>query len=456
MKKIFWALTFAALLPWSIAAQDARQRTIATIIADALDQLPAAKQQDYNNIMNELMSTGTAGIVLLGEMLVPADKGKNASIEHALYGVVSYVTAPDKADKRAEVRKGLAKAIEKCTDNPNRAFLMSQLQRCATVEDIPVFVKYLHDAYLAEWAINGLAHTEGANEALLDLIKKEVAPREKLAYAVGVKRLKTAEPILLEWLKNADAPTQKAIYHALSICGSSASLSTLEKAAKAAKYEWIPETDVTACYLRLLKTMVVNDEGHIAANAAKKLLKDTDKAYVRGAALDVIIETEGKKAVSYILAALKDSNREYRVNALRLSENIADETLYANLAKTLKAKNNKKVKADILNWFGTNHVVSQIDAVITNMDSDDEEIAIAAITAAGKIGGDTALEALIAKLNSNHADAATKALLSFNGKINNNIMKALDADKAIRIAALNLASTRSMDEATDKVFNMLT
>ena len=97
MKKIFWALTFAALLPWSIAAQDARQRTIATIIADALDQLPAAKQQDYNNIMNELMSTGTAGIVLLGEMLVPADKGKNASIEHALYGVVSYVTAPDKA-----------------------------------------------------------------------------------------------------------------------------------------------------------------------------------------------------------------------------------------------------------------------------------------------------------------------------------------------------------------------
>lgn len=296
MKKIFWALTFAALLPWSIAAQDARQRTIATIIADALDQLPAAKQQDYNNIMNELMSTGTAGIVLLGEMLVPADKGKNASIEHALYGVVSYVTAPDKADKRAEVRKGLAKAIEKCTDNPNRAFLMSQLQRCATVEDIPVFVKYLHDAYLAEWAINGLAHTEGANEALLDLIKKEVAPREKLAYAVGVKRLKTAEPILLEWLKNADAPTQKAIYHALSICGSSASLSTLEKAAKAAKYEWIPETDVTACYLRLLKTMVVNDEGHIAANAAKKLLKDTDKAYVRGAALDVIIEAEGQKS----------------------------------------------------------------------------------------------------------------------------------------------------------------
>ncbi|MDC2624684.1 DUF1080 domain-containing protein [Bacteroides ovatus] len=456
MKKIFWALTLAALLPWSIAAQDARQRTIATIIADALDQLPAAKQQDYNNVMNELASTGTAGIALLGEMLVPADKGKNASVEYALHGVVSYVTAPDKADKRTGVRKGLAEAIEKCTDNPNRAFLMSLLQRCATDEDIPVFVKYLNDAYLAEWAINGLAHTEGTNETLLDLIKKDAAPREKLAYAVGVKRLRTAEPILLEWLKNADVPTQKAIYHALGICGSSASLPVLEKAAKAVKYEWIPETDVTACYLRLLKTMVANDKGHIAANAAKRLMKDTDEAYVRGGALDIIIEVEGKKATPYILAALKDANREYRVNALRLSESVADENLYTNLAKTLKTKDDRKVKADILNWFGTNHVMSQIDAVIANMNSNDEEIAIAAITAAGKIGGDAALEALIAKLNSNYADAATKALLSFNGKINDGIMKALDTDKTtIRIAALNLASTRSMDQTADKVFDML-
>ena len=39
MKKIFWALTFAALLPWSIAAQDARQRTICLLYtSDAADE----------------------------------------------------------------------------------------------------------------------------------------------------------------------------------------------------------------------------------------------------------------------------------------------------------------------------------------------------------------------------------------------------------------------------------
>ena len=35
-------LALAALLPWSAVAQDARQRTTATIVADALDQLPAS------------------------------------------------------------------------------------------------------------------------------------------------------------------------------------------------------------------------------------------------------------------------------------------------------------------------------------------------------------------------------------------------------------------------------
>lgn len=439
-----------------MTAQDARQRTVATIVADALDQLPAQKQQSYNRIMDELASTGSAGVTQLSGMLVPADKGKNAAVEYALYGIVSYVTAPDKMKERAEVRKGLAQSIEQCTDNPNRAFLMNMLQRCATAEDASFFAKYLNDPYLAEWAINGLAHTEGTDETLLELLKKGTGNREKLAYAVGVKQLRAAEPVLLEWLKEADTPTQKAIYHALGICGSSESLPILKAAAKSVQYAWVPETDATASYLRLLTTMVANGEGKAAVAAAKSLMKDTDKAYVRGAALEIIVAVEGQKATPYILSALKDNDRAYRVNALRLSESFADESLYTALAKTLKAKGEKQVKTDILNWLGTNHVTSQINAVADNMNATDEEIALAAIGAAGKIGGNTALEALIAALNGKHAAAATKALLSFNGKINDGIMKALEAEQTIQIAALGIASTRSMNETADKVFSMLT
>ena len=119
MKKLFMILALAALLPWSAVAQDARQRTTATIVADALDQLPAERQRTYDSVVKDLASTGAEGINLLVGMLVPADKGKNATLEYALYAVVSYVTGPEKDAERAEVRKGLKESIDKCTDNAN-------------------------------------------------------------------------------------------------------------------------------------------------------------------------------------------------------------------------------------------------------------------------------------------------------------------------------------------------
>jgi len=453
MKKIFLSLALAALLPFSAVAQDARQRTTATIVADALDQLPAARQKTYDSVVKDLASTGAEGINQLAGMLVPADKGKNATLEYALYAVVSYVTAPEKDAERAEVRKGLKEAIDKCTDNANKAFLMNMLQRCATAEDAPFFVKYAKDNYLADWAINGLA-LEGMDDALLELMKNDGACREKLAYAAGDKKLAAAEPILIGWLKDADAKTKKAIYHALGIIGTAKSLPVLGAAAKADKYDWVPETDATSAYLRLIKNLTAkNDKAAIVA--AKALLKPSNKAFVRGAGLEAVVAAEGAKAKALVLAALADNNRDYRVNALRLSENFADDAWYATVAKTLKVKGDKQVKADILNWFGTKKVASQIDAIVANMNSENTEIAEAAIAAASKIGGETALNALVAQLNGKNAKAATAALLSFNGKVNDKVIAALDADKATQIAALGIASTRSMEAAADKVFAML-
>ena len=453
MKKIFLSLALAALLPFSAVAQDARQRTTATIIADALDQLPAERQKTYDSVVKDLASTGADGINQLAGMLVPADKGKNATLEYALYAVVSYVSGPEKDAERAEVRKGLKESIDKCTDNANKAFLMNMLQRCATAEDAPFFVKYANDSYLADWAINGLA-LEGMDDALLELIKNDGACREKLAYAAGDKKLAAAEPILIGWLKDADAKTKKAIYHTLGIIGTAKSLPVLGAAAKAVGYDWEAETDANSAYLRLIKNLAdQKDKAGVAA--AKALLKSANKAFVRGAALEAVVTAEGAKAKTLVTAALADNNRDYRVNALRLSESFADDAWYASVAKTLKAKGDKEVKADVLNWFGAKKVASQIDAVVANMNSANTEIAEAAIAAASKIGGETALNALVAQLNGKNAQAASAALLSFNGKVNDKVIAALDADKATQIAALGIASTRSMEAAADKVFAML-
>ena len=84
MKKILVILLASCLLPLAAGAQDARQRTATTIVADALAQLPAQTSEVYNGLMRELASTGAAGVREMAGMLVPADKGQNAVVEYAL------------------------------------------------------------------------------------------------------------------------------------------------------------------------------------------------------------------------------------------------------------------------------------------------------------------------------------------------------------------------------------
>lgn len=454
MKKLFIILALAVLLPWSAVAQDARMRTSETIIADALNQLPASEKKVFDEVMSELVSTGAEGIAQVADMLVPAGEGKNAVVEYALNGVVAYVTTPGKEAEKAIVRKGLIQALDVCKDNPNKAFLLTLLRMCGEAEDAPVFVKYLNDEYLAEWAISGLTAIKGTGEVLLDLMKKEAAPKTALAHAAGLKKMTAAEPILLAWLKGADASTARAIYQSLAQCGTSLSIPVLGKAAKNVGYEW-EASDATAAYLRLLQKLVGEGRGKEAGAAAKALLKATDKSHVRGAVLDVIVAVDGKKALPLLVAALKNNDRAYRVNALRLSESIADEAWYATVAKMLQGKTDASVKADILNWLGTNHVASQVSAVAAQMSAADEEVALAAIKAAGKIGGDVALEGLIAQLGGTHSEAAEKALLAFNGKVNVGVQKALEGDKDVQLPALRIVSARSMEESADKVFALL-
>ena len=217
MKKIFITILLAALMPFAAGAQDARQRTAETIVADALAQLPAQTPKAFDSLMQELAATGADGIRMMAAMLVPAAEGKNAPVEYAINGVVSYVTAAGREELAREIRAGLTDAVAASTDKPNQAFLLSQLQLCATAAEAPVFVKYAADEYLADYAVRGLISTPGTDGEILALIDASPAPDALLAYAAAEKRLAAAEPALLKWAADpkTGTPTKEAVYNAL-------------------------------------------------------------------------------------------------------------------------------------------------------------------------------------------------------------------------------------------------
>lgn len=453
MKKLFIILAFAALMPLAMNAQDARMRTAETIIADGLAQLPAERVRTYNTVMSEIAGTGAEGIVALADMLVPASEGENSTVEYALNGVVDYVTAQGQQAARAEVAKGLKTAIDKCTDNANKAFLMSLLQMCATADDAATFVQYVNDSYLSDYAIRGLISTPGTEDIILGMVRNESAPKAALAYAVAKKKISAAEPELLTWALEADDATKSAIYYALGQCGTKASLKTLSAAASKAGYDF-EITDATSAYVNLLNTMVAAGDKKSAEGAAKSLLKATNKSNIRSAALDVIMQINGKNGISYVTSALNDADRAYRNGALLAAQSFADDEVYAVIAKKM-ASVSDDAKVDIINFLGANHVDSQIDAVVAGIASQNQAVVDAAIAAAGKIGGQKALDALVAQIGGPNTKAATAALLTFNGDASNGLVAALDGDAATQAAVLPMVAKRRVSQAAPKVFELL-
>lgn len=457
MIRFFLPALAALLLCAGASAQqlDTRQCTTETIVADGLAQLPAATVATFDQVMGDFAALGREGVEAIAAMLVPASEGKNATFEYALSGVAVYVTGPGHEALREGVRKGFVAAIEACSDDANRAFLLSQLQLCSTAEDAPVLVGYLSDRYLNDYALRALISTPGTEQALLKLAENkdlESETKRALAYAFGRKRMTQAEPILLEWFRNADAWTAEPTANALSECGSRASVKPLAEAAAKVNYAWEP-AGVTDAYLKLLSNLAASDP-QIAAKAAKGLLK-CEPMHIRGAGLTILAKAQGlDKTMSHLRAAVKQGPAEYRFAALTALGK-GDEKTFALLADALPGYT-AEARAAVIAWLGDCGAKSQSEVITKAVASTDGREAKAAIAASARIGGQQALTVLITALDSPYAEQAMTALKSFNGDISSEVVRLLASDDSKKqVSGLKLAALRRMTQTADRVFALL-
>ena len=125
-----------------------------------------------------------------------------------------------------------------------------------------------------------------------------------------------------------------------------------------------------------------------------------------------------------MLAALEKGDIQYRNAALRYIGDKADDAVYAAIAADRKRLSDE-AWADVIEWFGVRHAASQTGAVTEAVGSSNDAVALAGIRAAGRLGGDEALAALIAALGGPHSDAAAQTLLAFNGRIDEGVVLSL-------------------------------
>lgn len=137
MKKIFSILTAAILIMVSATcsfAQDARQRTVETIVQDALALMPVQNQTDFDREMEDLAKSAPRSIQLMASMLQPAEKASNNLLEYAISGVVAYASAH--TQYKQTIHDALKEAAPKAADQTARQFLESQMRLLGAVEPV--------------------------------------------------------------------------------------------------------------------------------------------------------------------------------------------------------------------------------------------------------------------------------------------------------------------------------
>lgn len=129
MKKIFTLVLTVLALSLSLQAQDARQRTVDTIVGDVLAQMPAQDAASLSGDMLDLAKAAPESVVKLAAMLQAPEKGANNRIEYAISGLVNFATTSGNQIWHTAVKAGLEQAIAACKDPVNKQFLQTELHQ---------------------------------------------------------------------------------------------------------------------------------------------------------------------------------------------------------------------------------------------------------------------------------------------------------------------------------------
>lgn len=441
MKKYIILSILSLALAVSMTAQDARQRSTDTIVADVLAAMPAATAGDQAVQMADLASAAPSSVVKVASMLKPAGPGvKNNVYEYALTGLSAYASATPSV--RTAVCLGFVEAIKATSDKTNRNFLLTQLRPLATLSQVP-FLKELaqKDSDLAPMALGTLVNIQGSDSAILELVKGSGVDRSLLADAVARKGLACAEPVLLDWASSSEGHELGAVCAALAEVGSSASLETLRTASP-------------AYYASLAVRLADGGNDKAVAKAAKVLLASEVSAFKSAGAL-AQMKNNPAGALKTLSAALGSSDVQFRNAVLEDAAEVAGKEAVASFLQDGFAKFPSGVKVDALNWFGSNAVHTASSLVASAVS--DPACASEAIVAAGKLGGEDCLAALASQLAGPNADKAAKALKSFKGDIQDAMAGALaacPADAESLAPIVNLIGGRRLSGLAPMIFKL--
>ena len=455
------SLFIALLLTVGLMAQE---RTTATIIADALAQLPAETPEQYEQVMTDLVQTGEEGLNnLIGRINAPGPKS-NEAVDFALDGWVNFVANDDAL--RSVAANTLEQALSQPLHDEIKASLIRQLTKIGSDDNVAGLNALLGDKRLAGPASRALVAIgrKQAKQLLVTALNNEtdVTLQTELVNAIGQTQYQDAEGDLLQLLAQNKSPQLNQVIHtALAQLGGVNSLSVLKQAAQAGAYTYNGKDDQMSDYLRLLSRLSTT-QPKVVQKEVKGLLKLANKTNNRNlqvAASQLMLAVPSANSLSLLKGALKGDNLQQLTGILESGQLTNNKKLVKLVTKQLSSKASPDKQTALLYWLGNNKVESAVVRMIPFATSSNPMVQRAAIASLAQIDNNAAMMALAGLLKSNDqqtVEMAQAALSTFSGDVATPLADMYaEVGNAGKVAILQLLSDRKSDSQYALVYNEL-
>lgn len=448
--KSLWLIVAVIFTFQGAFAQMPQNRTLSTVLADALAQLPANKPEQYNQTMNSLITTGEEGILTLLQMMDATGKKSNDKIEFAISGWTNFVATNE--IKRKEAANAYGKALKLTLGNTTKQFVIKQLELIGDESNIEVLASFLNDEKLAAPASQALANMEvdNAHRALIAALATAKTDQYKLILinAIGQTENENAEPAMLLLLKsNPTIELKSSIYRALSKVGSTASIPVLKDAAKQLNFDY-GTTNATVSYVDLLNKLVNNYPTEVQREAEGLLIAATNlgKQNLRISAIELLMSIKSVDKNKLLTSVLKDPNTAFVSHALSLYTNYADQQGISQAIKSIKKNKSDDTKGAIMYWLGNKKANTAIPTITKYLKSENPALQKAAVRSLSDLGGENVLKTLIKMLSGTNSETLANvesALAGFDGNIANQLVLGYSkSSEEGKIIILNLLGLR--------------
>jgi HEAT repeat protein len=451
-----------ALFTLTAHAQDKKdERTTTTRIADLLAQLPARDAGQLESNMKEVAKLGEEGYVALISGLMPSKQGNNASIEYAIGGFTAYATKSGRQDLRSMAVSAYCKALAKLSDKQNKAFIISQFDLVGDDDAVSCLEGYLADEQLADEASRALVKigTTSSTTALVSSLSKATG-KAKIAVveALGHTNAKAAAAAIIPLATGTDKELTKVSLYALANIGDASSKEILLKAAEQAGFKY-DQTNAVAALLVYAQKNVANDKAGVETIAKTILGRATadDQVNERIAALKLLSATQADQHV--LLEAMADKQFEFRAAAIKFAAADVNDTNSAAWIGQLK-KTDAPTQVSILDMLGNSTAKSALPDVLKFIKSDDQQVKLAAINAAVKLGQESILDDLLkimGKGDASSIESIAQGILRIKGEDVATKVGAYTpkAKPEVQVALINILAARAATSQIGVIYPLL-